>query len=681
MVADGSVVDCFKSTSKQKNIESNEFRVDLEPPLKESGPKSGTFRCCFDQFLRVFLEEICPQDNCRLLPPMLGDGQPVDLFNLFLVVREKGGYGNVTKNGLWGLVAKESGLDSSVSSSVKLVYVKYLDALERWLERVVVDDKKSITSESDSGLSLSGRLMELGAELKFFLSDSKMRDGRYPHFENVNSVNDVNVCKNDVIVLESSGSEKSVNDNESTHIGSTVRFSEIAKCCDDGEVKSAVVDLEVDKNGSDTEVDSRSDDVDVSKCVVNSLDLKGVCHDEELKNARVVETNGGKKPAEYVMMVDLSVQGKKGSLSHKEKKAESSSRKRKQDSTWKMFSWVTGIAKDPCDSVVGSLPDKSKWKSYGNEELWKQVLSYRESVFLKRHVDSSSDYSIGQKNQKMHPCMYDDHIGTSYNLRERLSCSKKACQAGATSNLSSMGAQNDSCKGEMENDDDKELLETTDSTTPKSVFDYVVKKQIPVGPAFQAEVPGWTGVPSESDFKWLGTQVWPLPKVEHKFFIERDPIGKGRQDSCGCQVLGSVECVRFHIAEKRYRLKLEVGSAFHNWKFDKMGEEVMLSWTDKDQKNFKNIVRLNPPSLEKRFWDQIFKFFPSRSREELVSYYFNVFLLQRRAHQNRHFPCNVDSDDDCESEFGSVAHSYGYETMKSASSIFHSPNKKHKMSR
>lgn len=281
----------------------------------------------------------------------------------------------------------------------------------------------------------------------------------------------------------------------------------------------------------------------------------------------------------------------------------------------------------------------------------------------------------------MHPCMYDDHIGTSYNLRERLSCSKKTYQAGTTSNLSSAGAQNDSCRGETENHDDKELLETTGSTTPNSVFDYVVKKQIPVGPAFQAEVPGWTGVPSESDFKWLGTQIWPLQKAERKFFIERDPIGKGRQDSCGCQVQGSVECVRFHIAEKRYRLKLEVGSAFYNWKFDKMGEEVMLSWTDEDQKNFKNIVRSNPPSLEKRFWDQIFKFFPSKSREELVSYYFNVFLLQRRAHQNRYFPCDVDSDDDCESEFGSVAHSYGYETMKSASSIFHSPNKKHKMSR
>lgn len=400
MVADGSVVDCVKS-SKQKNIESNGSRVDLEPPLKESGPKSEKFQCYFDRFLRVFLEEICPQDIYRLLPPMLGDGQPVDLFNLFLVVREKGGYGSVTENGLWDLVAKESGLDSSFSSSVKLVYVKYLDALERWLERVFVDDNKSTESKlSDSGLSLSGRLMELGAELKFFLSDSKKRDGEHPDFENVNSelnfVNDVNVCKNEVIVVESSGSEKSVHDDKSMHIDSTVRFSEIAKCCDDGEVKSTVVDLEVDKNGSDAEDDSHLDDVSVSKCVVNSLDLKGVCHDEQLKNARVVETNGGKKPAEFVMIVDLSVQEKKGSLSHKEKKAESSSHKRNQDSTWKMLSWVTGIAKDPCDSVVGSLPEKSKWKSYGNDKLWKQVLSYRESVFLKRHVDSSSEQSIGQ---------------------------------------------------------------------------------------------------------------------------------------------------------------------------------------------------------------------------------------------------------------------------------------------
>ena len=61
-------------------------------------------------------------------------------------------------------------------------------------------------------------------------------------------------------------------------------------------------------------------------------------------------------------------------------------------------------------------------------------------------------------------------------------------------------------------------------------------------------------------------------------------LGKGRQDSCDCELPGSIECVRFHIAGKRLRAKLELGSAFYYWKLEKMGEEVNLSWT-KEQEN------------------------------------------------------------------------------------------------
>jgi len=47
--------------------------------------------------------------------------------------------------------------------------------------------------------------------------------------------------------------------------------------------------------------------------------------------------------------------------------------------------------------------------------------------------------------------------------------------------------------------------------------------------------------------------------------------GKGRQDSCSCQVQGSVEYVRFHIADKRAKLKLKLGAAFYQWNLDKVG--------------------------------------------------------------------------------------------------------------
>ncbi|XP_031275789.1 AT-rich interactive domain-containing protein 1 isoform X1 [Pistacia vera] len=692
MVANGSVVDCGQRTSKQKNLEAKGLGIDFEPSSEESKLKCKKLRLCFDQFLRFFLKQIYAQDSLRPLPPMLKDGQPIDLLKLFLVVREKGGYDKVSTYGLWDLVAKESGLGLSASVSIKLVYAKYLDALERWLDRVADDRRDSKSNSVDTGSSLSGYLMKLGAEFEGFLSGSKKTDEVYPHLKELDFENDVNVCRNDLsMVVESKGLEKCINDEGTMHIGPVKRYVdavEVVKFCDDGELKSTVFDLEGDKNSFDFG-DSSLDDADITKCALNLSDSGEQCNDEEAKSVVVGESDGGKNCADsdkdgIVMLDSKFVEEKEESSSCHEKKEERSSRKRKHGSTWKMLSWITGIAMNPCNSVVGSLPDKSKWKSYGNGELWKQVLSYREAVFFKRHVDSSVEQSPGQKNQKMHPCLYDDHAASSYNLRERLNCSQKhllgkTSQAQACSQSLSTGGQNGSSKGGMENRADKELLQCTDSSTRLSVFDYDVEKPIPIGPGFQAEVPEWTGVPSESDVKWLGTRVWPLEKVEHRFLIERDRIGKGRQDSCGCQFPASIECVRFHIAEKRYRLKLELSSAFHKWKIDKMGEEVMLSWTEQEQKKFKNIVRLNPPSLDKCFWDQIFKFFPAKSREELVSYYFNVFLLQRRALQNRSNSEEVDSDDDYESEL--VTNSFVHETMKSASSIFHSPNKKHKRSR
>lgn len=171
-----------------------------------------------------------------------------------------------------------------------------------------------------------------------------------------------------------------------------------------------------------------------------------------------------------------------------------------------------------------------------------------------------------------------------------------------------------------------------------------------------AEVPEWTGVVSQSDSKWLGTCIWPLEHKRHIVLIETDPIGRGRPDLCGCRLPGSVECVRFHIAEKRMKLKLELGSVFYRWRFDHMGEEVSLQWTSDEETRVKDMVRSN-------LWKNAFKCFPGKTRENLVSYYFNVFLVLRRRYQNRVTPNNIDSDDD-ESDFGSLGDSFGHEAVK-----------------
>lgn len=308
---------------------------------------------------------------------------------------------------------------------------------------------------------------------------------------------------------------------------------------------------------------------------------------------------------------------------------EFSTRKRKRESLSGMVNWVIQVAKCPGDPSVGAILEPSKWKVHGVNEFWIQAIRAREALRQKRHPHSISEQSLLQNNQKMHPSMYEDDFLTG---------SKE--QSPVIIDLSSL------------------------DMTGEPLGDDSFRRQVYVGPLFQAEVPEWTGMISDSDTdsKWLGTQEWPLKDGEHDSLAETDPIGRGRPDSCGCWIPGSVECIRLHIAEKRMKLKLELGSVFYRWRFDVMGEEVSLRWTAEEEERFKHMVQLESPSLN-AFWPNSSKFFPRKNRQDLVSYYFNVFVIQRIRYQNRVTPKSIDSDDD-ESEFGCISDSFGMDALK-----------------
>ncbi|XP_015089478.1 AT-rich interactive domain-containing protein 1-like [Solanum pennellii] len=342
-------------------------------------------------------------------------------------------------------------------------------------------------------------------------------------------------------------------------------------------------------------------------------------------------------------------------------------RKRKRESYTDLLRWVTKVARDPCDPAIKSLPDRSKWKFYGNDVCWKQVLLLRDEMLLKKSADTSAQCSIWQIKQKMHPSMYDDNASL-----ERVRCSKRVLLAKnpvkkthfSSLSSSSSPSDEDPIDGPADSSEESGL----------SLLWNQRRKRIPVGPQFQADIPKWRHDKCESDSKWLGTQIWPLDKQEQKrMLIERDPIGKGRQDTCGCQYPASYECIRFHLAEKRRKVTLELGSAFYRWKFDLMGEDVALSWTKQEEQKFQDIVKMNPLSTDKSFWNEIFKFFPNKSRETLVSYHFNVFLLRCRGHQNRTAASTIDSDDD-EPQYGPRTNCFGRDPQFS---IFCSPRKAH----
>ncbi|KAK7292695.1 hypothetical protein RJT34_15547 [Clitoria ternatea] len=587
---------------------------------------------------------------------MLGnDVQRVDLHKLFLVVKGKGGYDAVCNGKLWDLVAEESGLGMSVGSSVELVYSKYLSGFDAWLKKKVSGSNKVVSSECglvDDRHKFVRCLMELQDEVKGLFSEVEVVGGGEEFKEGFD----------DDCIDAGSGlcSDEEVRNGGCRGLDMPdveINLQALRNLGGGNDVMDEPERFDGGKLYVDMVVEDMSDAVNNHMPGLFSGSKNEKCNENEVGGLVLGKSDGGS---------ESSGSGSSGG-------------KRKRESVLNLLNWVTGIAKNPCDPEVGSVPEKSKWKSSSNVEVWKQLLSFREAAFPKRHFELSSERR-GWQSQKMHPCMYDDQLGASYNLRERLKRDKKLlfgspASAVRSSSESSVGTEGHLDRTPSPHTEDRAEKRSHDSSDAHSVLHRCATVRIPVGMNHQAEIPEWIGMTSESDSKWLGTRMWPSEKVNSRLLIERDPIGKGRQDSCGCSVPGSVECVRFHISEKRAKVKLELGAAFYDLNFDKVGEDVRQLWTKEEEKNFENVVRANPSSLETYFWDHIFKAFPKKSREDLVSYYFNVFLLQRRGYQNRHTPDKIDSDDD-ESE-SVLRNVFGHQNQvqSSRSSILLTPKK------
>ncbi|XP_041024764.1 uncharacterized protein LOC121265264 [Juglans microcarpa x Juglans regia] len=170
---------------------------------------------------------------------------------------------------------------------------------------------------------------------------------------------------------------------------------------------------------------------------------------------------------------------------------------------------------------------------------------------------------------------------------------------------------------------------------------------VPIGSKFQAEVPEWRRHENESEnLKWLGTRVWPMESQIKETSTMMKAVGKGRRNSCSCAFPKSVDCIKRHVLLSRLVLESEVGPAFFSWKFDEMGEVVSKSWTLKEQRRFESLVKKNPLSGGKNFWELASKQFPSKSKKNILSYYYNVYIPRRMRMRTRSSLDESYSDDD-----------------------------------
>ncbi|ONK60249.1 uncharacterized protein A4U43_C08F15980 [Asparagus officinalis] len=197
------------------------------------------------------------------------------------------------------------------------------------------------------------------------------------------------------------------------------------------------------------------------------------------------------------------------------------------------------------------------------------------------------------------------------------------------------------------------------------VFNYPPRKRVAIGQGHQAIIPAWRSksfpdscrdgpgastsaghILTDDDLgdKWTGHCVMPMPESTSLSLVVS--LGHSKFDCC-CLDEGSIRCVRQHVMEAREELRSILGhERFVDLGLCDMGEDATLGWTEEEEQLFRDVVASNPASLGKNFWDDLPRVFPSKSSKELVSYYFNVFMLRKRAEQNRSDPLNVDSDND-----------------------------------
>ncbi|KAG6408047.1 hypothetical protein SASPL_131049 [Salvia splendens] len=644
------------------DIKTFRFAFDLNFQIEKYRFDSCKHRLrgLFDQVVVSFLRDKSAGKFHRPIPAFCGEGQPVDLFKLFWLVRKFGGYDAVSRNNLWGFISDECGLGRGVIASLKLIYMNYLSELDQWLQRVF---SNRVLEDDHCGFIQKLDLLSRELEIRFkgMLPNKQEQEQLGEGATFVGEAND----RSHIMIDDFASSAKIVNELNGVSRG---------QVHDDGDIIESAKKLIDDitnkvLNHKETTISVIANDYESSSALVNS----GSCtSSKKVNKVNCRKPNGFEKipDGEESFRAQLSIDDKITPKSDAGNVLASRKRKQESHSFSGMLEWLIHAAKHSGDPSVGSVPECSKWGDR-NGEFWADALFVRDALLIKRHASKAAGEVLQkdqQKKPRMLPSMYEDEV-IDHQTTEKLRYSRRipVIKPPSCSCCPSSAAPHSHREADVARPKEpSEAAATVVKEQPLNMNDHKscdvpAEREVSIGPRFQAQVPQWTGTASDSDSKWLGTRMWPPEDGKINISVKLDPIGKGRQHRCSCSFPESVECVRFHIAEKRLKLKQELGSLFYRWRFYLMGEEVSLSWSEQEEGIFKDNMK-SYAAFSNKFWNNSWRFLPSKSREKLVSYYFNVYLVQRRSYQNRVSPRDIDSDDD-EKVCGSIGGSFGHKAL------------------
>lgn len=450
---DGGELKNYEINRERHNMSCDNFSFTAKDSA--SHDCKDTLKSLFDQGIPIFLREISVGNFARPLPALLSDGQPVNLFQLFSVVKRKGGFSNVLENGLWDSVAEECGFSPAVTSSIRFVYIKYLKELDGWLRKVndttlendeyQIIKKLALLIEESEELNVEDMWRNASNAEHVLDTTGKPTDNnggmhRSQLSDDSGNLNEVNRAVESTIEYEK---DICIQHDNSTMF-SAKRFvdniisSQKNKLCSEIEVNKVQDKVKASRSYYAGKKLGVQDDYDIllsARSVVDKVisSMKSeFCPSPEVDNVRqnVANTNGDEKfpndshrmlstkrkvdrvvssgnkvnhlwPQEGINAVHESVGNTKAESGKMHVPDNASvgnfvvSRKRKGEyiSSQGMLKWITQVAKNSNDPAVGLLPQPSKWKCNGSKEYWAQALLAREALLVRRPIDADLEES------------------------------------------------------------------------------------------------------------------------------------------------------------------------------------------------------------------------------------------------------------------------------------------------
>ncbi|MFS7997422.1 putative transcription factor & chromatin remodeling ARID family [Helianthus anomalus] len=130
---DMSSSKCDWSTMIIQAIEFHDFSnckylLDMLEDVPFVNKSKFQLRRKFEEMVTWFLNDFL-KIRSRLVPPIIGSNDHVDLMDLYLMVKRDGGNRNVTDNNLWDVVAKDMGYEYDDGEFMRIMYAMYLNVL------------------------------------------------------------------------------------------------------------------------------------------------------------------------------------------------------------------------------------------------------------------------------------------------------------------------------------------------------------------------------------------------------------------------------------------------------------------------------------------------------------------------------------------------------------------------